>query len=136
MNTVASEEPTQIGRPGRAVGVNAANTARSAHDRRGLRTWRRNTATSCRSTRISAFFDSAFFDRELRASRPSQASSCRRSNKAVVPPRTTIMPDDHRPVMVQVTAVDDPFGTHRHRVILLMGDAPSGRWACYGAKHY
>jgi hypothetical protein len=46
------------------------------------------------------------------------------------------MPDDHRPVMVQVTAVDDPFGTHRHRVILLMGDAPSGRWACYGAKHY
>jgi hypothetical protein len=26
-------------------------------------------------------------------------------------PRTAIMSDDHHPVMVQVTAVDDPFGT-------------------------
>jgi len=48
--------------------VNAANTARSAQDSRGLFTWRRNTATSWRSTRISAFFDCA-----LRASSPSQA---------------------------------------------------------------
>lgn len=36
-------------------------------------TWRRNTATSWRSTRISAFFDV-----ELRASSPSPAMSCRK----------------------------------------------------------
>ena len=53
--------------------VNAANTARSTQDSRGLLTWRRNTATSWRSTRISAFFD-----RELQASSPSQATSCRK----------------------------------------------------------
>jgi hypothetical protein len=53
--------------------VSAANTARSAHDSRGLRTWRRNTATSCRSTRISTSFD-----RELRASSPSQDMTCRK----------------------------------------------------------
>jgi hypothetical protein len=53
--------------------VSAANTARSAHDSRGLRTWRRNTATSCRSTRISTFFEL-----ELRASSPSHATSCRK----------------------------------------------------------
>jgi hypothetical protein len=53
--------------------VNAANTARSAQDSRGLLTWRRNTATSWRSTRISAFFDFA-----LRASSPSQARICRK----------------------------------------------------------
>jgi hypothetical protein len=53
--------------------VKAANTARSAQASRGLLTWRRNTATSYRSTRISAFFDCA-----LRASSPSQAMSCRK----------------------------------------------------------
>jgi hypothetical protein len=31
---------------------------------------------------------------------------------AVVPPRPAIMPDDHRPGVSQVTAVDDQFGTH------------------------
>jgi hypothetical protein len=51
--------------------ISAANTARLAQDSRGLLTWRRSTATSCQSTRISAFFD-----RELRARRPSQATSC------------------------------------------------------------
>jgi hypothetical protein len=40
----------------------------------GGRTWRRNTATSCRSTRISAFFD-----RELRARSPNQAITCRKT---------------------------------------------------------
>jgi hypothetical protein len=50
--------------------VSATNTARSAQDSRGRWTWRRNTATSCRSTRISAFFD-----REPRASSPSQTTS-------------------------------------------------------------
>jgi hypothetical protein len=51
--------------------ASAANTARSAQDRRGL-TWRHNTATSCRRNRSSAFFD-----RDLRASSPSQATRCR-----------------------------------------------------------
>ncbi|MGH3669327.1 MAG: hypothetical protein ACRDSH_01640, partial [Pseudonocardiaceae bacterium] len=31
---------------------------------------------------------------------------------AVVPPRLTIMPNDHYPAMPQVTAMDDQFGTH------------------------
>ena len=53
--------------------VSAANTARSAHDRRGRWTWRRNTVTSCRRTKISAFFD-----RELRAKSPNQAMTCRK----------------------------------------------------------
>jgi hypothetical protein len=53
--------------------VSAANTARSAQDSRGLLTWRRNTVTECRSTRISAFLDCA-----LRASSPSQAMTCRK----------------------------------------------------------
>jgi hypothetical protein len=53
--------------------VRAANTARSAQDNRGLLTWRRNTATSWRSRRISAFLDCV-----LRASSPSQARICRR----------------------------------------------------------
>jgi hypothetical protein len=51
--------------------VNAANTARSAQGRCGLFTWRRNTATSWRSTSVSVFWNV-----ELRASRPSQAMSC------------------------------------------------------------
>jgi transposase len=66
--------------------VRAANTARSAQDSRGLRTWRRNTATSWRSTRISAFFDCA-----LRASSPSQATSCRKIRYN----SRTAMTDDH-----------------------------------------
>jgi hypothetical protein len=53
--------------------VNAANTARSAQGRCGLFTWRRNTATSWRSTSVSVFWNV-----ELRASRPSQAMSCRK----------------------------------------------------------
>lgn len=53
--------------------ISAANTARSAQDSCGLLTWRRSTATSWRSTRISAFFD-----RELPASNPSQAMSSRK----------------------------------------------------------
>ena len=36
-----------------------------------------------------------------------------RSNRVVVLPRSAIMLDDHRPAMLQVTAVDDRFGTHR-----------------------
>jgi hypothetical protein len=51
----------------------AANTTRSAQDRRALLTWRHNTTTSWRSTRISAFFD-----RGLQASSPSQATNCRK----------------------------------------------------------
>jgi hypothetical protein len=47
--------------------VSAVNTARSAQDSRSLLTW-------WRSTRIAAFFDV-----ELRASRPSQPTSCRKS---------------------------------------------------------
>jgi WD domain, G-beta repeat len=43
-------------------------------DKRDLLTWRRNTTTSWRSTRISAFFD-----RELQDSSPSQATNCRKS---------------------------------------------------------
>jgi hypothetical protein len=53
--------------------VNAANTARSAHDSRGRRTWRCHTATSCRRTSMSAFFD-----RELRARSPSYVT-CRKT---------------------------------------------------------
>jgi hypothetical protein len=53
--------------------ASAANTTRSTQDRRALLTWRRNTTTSWRSTRISAFFD-----RELQASSPSQATNCRK----------------------------------------------------------
>jgi hypothetical protein len=53
--------------------ASAANTARSAQDRRGLLTWRRSTATSWRSTKISAFFDV-----ELRANSPGQPTSCRK----------------------------------------------------------
>ena len=53
--------------------VNAATTARSTQDSRGLLTWRRNTATSWRSTRISAFVEYA-----LRASSPSQARTCQK----------------------------------------------------------
>lgn len=39
-----------------------------------LLSWRRSTATSWRSTRISAFFDV-----ELRANNPSQPTSCRKT---------------------------------------------------------
>jgi hypothetical protein len=88
--------------------VSVANTARSARDRRGRRTWRRNTATSCRSTRISAFFD-----RELRASSPTRPSPAGRRDRAVEPPRPAIMPDGRHPATPQVTAMDDQFGTHR-----------------------
>jgi hypothetical protein len=44
---------------------------------------------------------------------PARPGSAGRSDIAVVAPRPTIMPDDHRPAMPQVTAVDDQFGTHR-----------------------
>jgi hypothetical protein len=47
-STNGGQQPDQCRKP-----------ARSAHDSRGLLTWRRNTATSGRSTRISAFFDCA-----------------------------------------------------------------------------
>jgi hypothetical protein len=87
--------------------VNAANTARSAQDSCGLLTWRRNTATSWRSTRISAFFD-----RALRASSPSQAMTCRKIRYNSRTATTTIMPDGHCPAMPQVTVVDGQFGTH------------------------
>jgi hypothetical protein len=53
--------------------VSTANTVRSVHDSRGPRTWRRDTVTSRRSTRISTSFD-----RELRASSPSQDMTCRK----------------------------------------------------------
>jgi hypothetical protein len=88
--------------------VNAANTARSAQDSRGLHTWRRDTATSWRSTRISAFFDCA-----LRASRPSQAMTCRKIRYSS---RTATTGDHARlPLSSDAagTAVDDQFGTHR-----------------------
>ena len=94
--------------------LSAADTARSAQDSRGRWTWRRNTATSWRSTRISALFDV-----ELRASNPSQATSCRNKrytagtrDTADALPRSAIMPDRHRPVTPQVIGVDDRFGTH------------------------
>jgi hypothetical protein len=87
--------------------VSAANTARSAQDSRGLCTWRRNTVISCRSTRISAFLDCA-----LRASSPARPSPVGRSDTAVVPPRSTIMPNHHCPAMPQVTAMDRQVGTH------------------------
>ena len=88
--------------------ASAANTARSAHDSRGLLTWRRNPATSWRSTRISAFFDCA-----LRASSPSQAMTCR---KIRYNSRTATTDDHARPPPFsdpQVTAVDGQFGTHK-----------------------
>jgi hypothetical protein len=85
--------------------VSAANIARSAQDSRSLLTWRRNTVTSWRSTRISAFFDCAL--------RAQQSQPAERSDTAVVTPRPAIMPDGHWPEMPQVTAVDDQFGTHR-----------------------
>jgi hypothetical protein len=50
-------------------------------------TWQRNTATSWRSTRISAFFVG------LRASSPSHAMTCRKIRYSSVPPRPTIMHD-------------------------------------------
>jgi hypothetical protein len=50
--------------------VNAARMARSSQERRGLATCRRSTATSCRSTRISASLDAW-----LRVRRPSQPMS-------------------------------------------------------------
>ena len=59
---------------------------RSVQDSRGLFTWRRNTATSCQSTRISAFFDCA-----LRASSPSQAMTCRKIRYS----SRTATTDDH-----------------------------------------
>jgi hypothetical protein len=51
----------------------AANTTRSAQDRRDLLTWRHNTTTSWRS-----ITNSAFFDRELQTSSPSQVTTCRK----------------------------------------------------------
>jgi hypothetical protein len=87
--------------------VSAANTARSAQDKRGLLTWRRNTATSWRSTRISAFFDV-----ELRASNPNQATSCRKIRYS----SPTVTADDHarrpRPAIPHVSSADDLFCTH------------------------
>jgi GTPase SAR1 family protein len=62
-----------VDRPDSNKRVSAANTARSAQDSRGRLTWRRSTATSWRSIRISALFDV-----ELRASSPSQATNCRK----------------------------------------------------------
>jgi hypothetical protein len=55
----------------------------------------------------------AFLDCALRASNPSQPGPAGRSDTAVVPSRPTIMLNDRRPSMPQVTAVDDQFGTHR-----------------------
>jgi hypothetical protein len=87
--------------------VSAANTARSAYDSRGRLTWRRSTATSCRSTRISAF--SIVRSGPAIRTRPQAVG---RSDRAVVPSRLAIMPDGHCPVTPQVIAVDDLFGTH------------------------
>ena len=102
-------------------GVKAANTARSAQDSRGLLTWRRNTATSCRSTRISAFFDCA-----LRASSPSQAMSCRKIRYSSRTATVDDHADGHYPGMLQVAAVDGQFGTHKVSNL-------SPRWMSYSA---
>ena len=75
--------------------------------RRGLFTWRRNTVTSCRSTRISAFLDCA-----LRVSSPSQAMTCRKIRYSSRTATIDVMPNHHCPAMPQVTAMDGQFGTH------------------------
>jgi hypothetical protein len=36
------------------------------------------------------------------------------------------MPDDHRPAMPQVTAVDDQFGTHKVRLVSVNATAAPG----------
>ena len=81
--------------------------ARPAQDSRGLRTWRRDTATSWRSTRISAFFACS-----LRASRPSQTRTCRKIRYNNRTATTGDHAHDRRPVMPQVTAGDNQPGTH------------------------
>lgn len=80
MTWMTNSAPTRVGGDDRCRRqawdihrVSAANTARSDHDSRGRRTWRRNTAASWRSARIPAFFDL-----ELRASSLSQATSCQK----------------------------------------------------------
>ena len=63
--------------------------------------------------------------------------AARRGDRAVVPPRLTIMPDGHRRAMPQVTAVDELFGTHRRHAVPLVGAAiptsGSAHSACGGA---
>jgi hypothetical protein len=86
--------------------VSAANTARSTHDSCDRLTWRRNTATSCRRTRISAFFD-----RELRASSPSQATRCRKTRYSNRSATAGDHARQHCPPTQQVSVMDDQFGT-------------------------
>ena len=81
--------------------VSAANIARSAQDSRGLLTWRCNTATSWRSTRIFAFFDC-----ELRVSSPSQAMSCRKIRYS----SRTATTDDHARRPLSSGAAGHPRG--------------------------
>jgi hypothetical protein len=59
---------------------------------------------------------SAFFDRELWASTPSQVTSWRRADIAVAGTWQMIMLDGHCLAMPPVTALDDQFGTHTVQV--------------------
>ena len=86
---------------------NPVSPASTAQDSRGLLTWRRNTAIHG---------EARGFPRSLIArcapAIPAKPGSAGRSDTAVVPPRPTIMPHNHRLAMPQVTAVDGQFGTH------------------------
>lgn len=89
--------------------LHSQRTPPAAQDsRRGRLTWRRNTATSWRSTRISTSFE-----RALRASSPSQETSCRKTRYS----SRIVTAGDHSrrlcPLIPQVNAVDDQFCTHR-----------------------
>ena len=90
--------------------VNAATTARSTQDSRGLLTWRRNTPPRG-AARGSPHLSSMRCEPAV----PARPGPARRSDIAVVAPRPTILPDSHSPAMPQVTAVDDQFGTHTDR---------------------
>jgi hypothetical protein len=65
-----------------------------------------HTATSCRSTRISTSFD-----RELRASSPSQDITCRKISYNSSTATTGDHAQRHRPAMPQATPVDGQFDT-------------------------
>jgi hypothetical protein len=85
----SADQPPVPGQQGRRVTIrcarssrgssraSAASTARSGHASRGLSTWRRSTATSCRSTTISMFFAASV--RASNASQPSTRSTPRYS---------------------------------------------------------
>ena len=71
---------------------------------------------------------SAFLDRVLRASSPTQAMTCRKIRHSSRTPQPKIVHDGHCLGMPQATAVDNQFGTHRD------GDVVGHlRWMTYSA---